>query len=516
VFTLLIVSAITLIWIAQTPLPYTIDDVGDLVNSCGAFHQLTVEYGPVYRGLYCAVTSLFPDLILAFDMKQAAVIVLLGMLAYGLLRRYAVLPLVAAGFALWLVLTLLRFNGTSEFAFLLALAACLSAARGSTPGWAGFFLLLSAAFLVRPEYLLGIVGGIGVLLPLRWLRALDPPAAPRPSALPLLVGGVCLLGCSLLYVSGSEPGSRSWVAFGQHFALNYQQAYGYAGETWSEWETIVAQEFPTSQSIAEAARENPAVFAWHLGYNAVRRFPGALTVAVLPTALHTDSALLHVLRGGPLLIGLVVLAGLGLWKKRPLPGSLRPVLALTPIPLTSFLVMPGARHLLPWAPLLLVSAAWGVQWLLACRAPWRTLTAGVAGGVLLIGLAGTLITYGAALTTTQPSLRAAVDMLRKEATPEQPVRLLAAFGSNRLCALVGQDRCIPLEWDVSDVPSVYAADTQPNWILVHPDWQQRTAVQSDPVMRQFLEEPQAFGCQRELVTRGEFHLLHCPPAFRLP
>jgi hypothetical protein len=73
-----------------------------------------------------------------------------------------------------------------------------------------------------------------------------------------------------------------------------------------------------------------------------------------------------------------------------------------------------------------------------------------------------------------------------------------------------------LEWDVSDVPSVYAADTQPNWILVHPDWQQRTAVQSDPVMRQFLEEPQAFGCQRELVTRGEFHLLHCPPAFRLP
>jgi hypothetical protein len=516
VLTLLIASAITLVWIAQTPLPYTIDDVGDLTGSCAVFDRFTVEYGPVYRGLYCAFSLPFPDLMLAFDMKQAAVIVLLGMLAYGLLRRYAVMPLVAAGFALWFVLTLLRFNGTSEFAFLLALAACLSAARGSTPGWAGFFLLMTAAFLVRPEYLLGIVGGIGVLLPLRWLRALDPPTAPRPSALPLFVGGVCLLGCSLLYVSGSEPGSRSWVAFGQHFALNYQQAHRYAGETWSEWETVIAQEFPTSQSVAEAARENPTAFTWHLGYNAVRRFPGALITAVLPTALHAESALMNVLRGGPLLIGLIALAGLGLWKGGPLPGSLRPVLALAPIPLTSFLVMPGARHLLPWAPLLLVGAAWGVQWLLTCRAPWRTLTAGIAGGVLLIGLAGTLITYGAALTTPQPSLRAAVNMLRQEATPAQPVRLLTAFGSNRLCALVGDDRCVPLEWRASDVPSDYAADTQPNWILVSADWQQRTAVQNDPLMRRFLSEPQAFGCQTELVTRDGFDLLHCTPAFRLP
>jgi hypothetical protein len=107
-------------------------------------------------------------------------------------------------------------------------------------------------------------------------------------------------------------------------------------------------------------------------------------------------------------------------------------------------------------------------------------------------------------------------MLRQEATPAQPVRLLTAFGSNRLCALVGDDRCVPLEWDVSDAPSAYAADTQPNWILVSADWQQRTAVQNDPLMLQFLSEPQAFGCQTELVTRSGFHLLQCTPAFRLP
>jgi hypothetical protein len=320
----------------------------------------------------------------------------------------------------------------------------------------------------------------------------------------------------MLYIFGPTAKDRSWVAFGQHFTLNYQQFHQLPGEPWSEWERFVAQEFPTSQSVVAAAQENPQAFIWHLSYNGLRRLPGGIIMAVLPTVLHADSAAKNVLLGGPIVVGLIGLAVLGRWKGPPLHRSARPLLALSVIPLASLLVMPKARHLLPWVPLLGVLAAWGLQWLLTQPPPWRSLAAVLAGGLLLIGTVGTLVHFLPGFADTQPSMRTAIGVLRQEATQEQPVRLLTAFGGERICALVGSDRCVPLTWTASDVPSAYATRHEPNWILVSPDWNQRTIIQNDPPMRAFLAAPEPFGCHAELVTQRGVALLRCTPAFQLP
>jgi hypothetical protein len=230
--TLLIALLLTVSWLAQAPLPYDIDDMGDLTHGCASWHSLNITYGPLYRAFYCALSTLWPDLVVVFDFKQVAMMLIPGGLLYVLLRRYAILPMLAAGFSLWFVLSLLRFNGTSEFAFALALLACISAARGKTAGWIGFFLLLTLAFLVRSEYALGIVGGILLLLPLsqsRQTAPLDNPAAASSSAqsaaprTALLTGVLCFSLCIGLYLAGPTSNDRFWVAFGQHFALNYQE-----------------------------------------------------------------------------------------------------------------------------------------------------------------------------------------------------------------------------------------------------------------------------------------------------
>jgi hypothetical protein len=430
-------------WTLRAPFPLLNDDVAYLGSACAMASLDSLEWGPAYAAAYCALRKVVPDPFVAFWLKQAMVLLLGGVLVAAVGRRHGLGPVVAPLAGLWCVLALLSPNGTLESAFVLCLGACLCASSDTPVGWAGFFLLMGFAFLVRTEYVIGIAAALALVVGRGYRR----PPAVRGAA---LAGILVLASCLALAWGARGDRGRSWFAFGQQFAVNHSEAFGTSTDPLVDWPRIAAQSFPASDSILEAARENPRVFFWHVRYNLSVRVPRALARLLLPVpfAANWPSPWAAGLGAGAMIAVLAAAFGGARQTRSPSGPSLVPLMALTAIPLVSLVFRPQARHLLPLLPLLVVLAG------RALGAPFRggglaALRAACAC-LLLGGLAAPWATW--AMTAPDRALEARLRVLR-EAARTRPVRVRASWYADRICALVGP-RCEvvdpPVDADVVD------------------------------------------------------------------
>ena len=245
-------------------------------------------FAPLYAIWYYALSLAQPDLVRLYYLNYALTTVLPPLFLYVLLRVNRVAVVTAAVVAAYFLITQANFRTwprPSHFALLIALAS-LALAVGVRRASTGLLLLAVGAILasfVRPEFFLSflllLAAGTSLLV-----AEHRRGAAPLHAWWPL--GGVVLAAAGLLGVFGLPAfgrggGDRHFFAFAQHFALNWanwnhlgpDNAYNPA----TNFREIAAKFFGNAQTVAGAARHNPAVFAHHVFTNvrsALSRFPG--------------------------------------------------------------------------------------------------------------------------------------------------------------------------------------------------------------------------------------------------
>ncbi len=267
---------------------------------------------------------------------------------------------------------------------------------------------------------------------------------------------------------------------------------------------MIRSEFPTSTSLSEALLENPSAVQWHVQQNLIRRLPGALITLLTPTPLLQPSLLWNLLIGGSIVIPLLILAGVGIATMRH-DGHLLPLFALIPVSMISILfIMPRARHLLPFLPLLVVFIVHGVKALTSRNRYMHYAIHAWFVLILSISLGTTLIRT--VFDSQTVSFRSVMPMIRASVEDDEQLVIL---GSDRICQLLDRQNCLSQEWGATDIPSDYFYQNQPQWIVALPDWTERQAVRTDPVMLQLLETPEQFGCETVIITREEYHIIAC-------
>ncbi|WP_005035613.1 hypothetical protein [Holophaga foetida] len=214
---------------------------------------------------------------------------LLGCFTSSALLQYRACLPILLGFNLlawWLVARTARMK-----TWLLVLGMIwLSVARALDPGWPYVPVFTSALVMVamglairakrlssglvaatalvgllpfaRPEMLVAFV-----VLFFSTLLALGVEALPIRKALPRAALAVLpfFLMCWIFRSPIDKP--RSFLAFGQHFALNLKESFGGDFDPFPDWEMVLKPIFGNAKSPRQAALNNPRAFAWHVKEN---------------------------------------------------------------------------------------------------------------------------------------------------------------------------------------------------------------------------------------------------------
>lgn len=296
------------------------------------------ESSPLYPMWYRALGVFQPDPLKLYFLGWFALTAASPVALYALARRSGA-PLfaavaVAAVWALSSAATTWPFVG--KFATLvLALGALASTyARDARVGVALTSTALSAAAYARPELFLPAAGFAALVVAWCLVGLARDRGRRRGAALAgALVAALPPLLLRAAFGKASDPFAygRQFFAFGQHYALNVVEDRRLPLDPWTSWRTLAREAFPSAESIAAAARENPEAFAWHVKRNA-SLLPGAVRDLLAPLPHAPD-----LLRGAALASLIVTSA----WALAAVTGRRAPRLS---------------ARLSRWLPLLLVVA----------------------------------------------------------------------------------------------------------------------------------------------------------------
>lgn len=265
---------------------------------------------PAYALTYSLLGRLTADPIgLYFAMRVAAAVVFVG--SIWVAARASGNPIAA-----WLVTATAvalpityAWPGVSAFAaafVLMGMALFLMAPSPVRLSITSLFFWLAAAF--RPEFAwlalaVSLLSAGWVLFSFRETRHCS-----KRSTVWKLSGLFLAVGVPLTMFSwfGSPfSGSRSWVAFGQHYSLRRALPNE---DPWLEWTTIVSRDFGASESIGDAVQANASMTVTHVLGN-IRDLPTSFVSSGL-----IDASAPSVGRAIGGLMALVIVAGLG-WSR---------------------------------------------------------------------------------------------------------------------------------------------------------------------------------------------------------
>jgi hypothetical protein len=232
----------------------------------------TPDWAPLYALWYFGLSLFQPDRVALYYLNFQILCLLLPLVLYITLRRYAVPPVPAALAAFLLLIAranLPMWPRVSHFALLIVLGSLIAASfahsRSSTFAIAAFGALLAA--YARPDLALAAIllmlAALVMLVRERTRRRVGNP--------PLLIGlGLGSLGLIALLGPPVGDGYRSFAAFAQHFGLNWVRWTGSSLSPWTNPFEIIALAFGDVESVGGALRADPALFARHVGSNLAR------------------------------------------------------------------------------------------------------------------------------------------------------------------------------------------------------------------------------------------------------
>jgi hypothetical protein len=231
------------------------------------------DYCPLYGTWYHALAQLRHDRVALFYLNTRVLGFLVAASLYVLCRALGgrrLVSLLAAFFVLNSAVVEVYPYPNYLAIIVLALGTALAARWRSWAGAvAGLGLALLTASYVRPEFAISFLAFcLAVLACVAWVVLRHPRKASG-----LLVATLTELGCAalLLRVIGNPlGGSRSFIAFEQHYAVNVVAAEQLPLNPWGEYERIVTRDFGGAGTLRESWQANPWALLWHAGVNACR------------------------------------------------------------------------------------------------------------------------------------------------------------------------------------------------------------------------------------------------------
>ena len=314
------------------------------------------ETAPLYAFHYFLLSHLQPDKARLYVLNWGLLSVISPLLLFAFLRRLRIttaVSLLAASlflvgdcnFALW--------PKVAHYGLCVTLSVLLLASLVRRRVEQIAVLCIGALSLsyVRPEIFLAFVLLAGWLI-IECIRDVRRrhwrcPGTVVASVAVCSAVAIVLLGCP---VGGAGAGSRSYMAFGQHFALNWVAWEKSKLDPWFNWQSIMQQAFGENRTMLQAVWQKPLLVGRHVIAN-VTDFPRNL--------LGTLAAIKHIRMGSALQssilrLGMVTAFSLLLhWRGQPRgqrPSDGGPIIAglallVFPGALSAVLIYPRAHYL---------------------------------------------------------------------------------------------------------------------------------------------------------------------------
>jgi hypothetical protein len=252
----------------------------------------SAENAPLYALWYLFLAWLEPNRVALYYLNYTLLTFLPPLALYVLLRRYAVTPLISLATAFFLLISAANFltwPKVNHLALLLIFCVLIGMSFLRCPV-RRFTIAAGSALLcayIRPEFFLAF---IILLIAVLGATLLDLKRRQFHNLTFVLVMLISLGALLLWWGIPVGSGNRSFVAFGQHFALNWLTWTSSDLSPWTDWQAIIAQNFGNSRSAWEAIRSNPVLFIEHVVFN-MQRIPRLLINAffVHPALLLPES-----------------------------------------------------------------------------------------------------------------------------------------------------------------------------------------------------------------------------------
>jgi len=239
--------------------------------------RLDPQWSPLYAIWYFGLMKLLGihDTVQLFYTSYILLSTLIPLAVFIYLSRLQVRPAIALIAALLVLLSisnLMVFPYPGKAAILTVLVfLILSTLGGQRLRWTLVLIGLVVSSYARPElftaFLLAIILLTMAVLakaiksgkPLPYLRAIVPYVA--------LLAGVT--GLLLVVMGNPMAGTRSLLAFRQHFAVNYADWYNLDLDPWTNYLVLYGKVFGEADSIGSAIRSQPDAFLRHVATNAL-------------------------------------------------------------------------------------------------------------------------------------------------------------------------------------------------------------------------------------------------------
>lgn len=234
------------------------------------------ENGVGYMLWYYFISLFQPDRVKLYYLNIIILTIALPLSIFIVLRRYYV-PLIIA----FLIATLFLVSNAnfplspkvSQFAAIvmllgIAAATCTQDTRLKMYIFASVALIISYA---RPDFFISYIIFIMILI----INSLITLRKDIFSKGTLLLSVFLIINLVVVWILGlpiSKDGTRSLLAFGQHFSANYVVWNGINENPWTNWNKYFNQSFKGSTSILSAAFANPSDFFRHILSN-LKLFP---------------------------------------------------------------------------------------------------------------------------------------------------------------------------------------------------------------------------------------------------
>lgn len=229
------------------------------------------ENSPLYSAWYFVLSLFQRDPVKLHYLNYQLLTALIPMLLYIFLRRLKVSTLVALLISAYSLISFANLPSSpksSHFALLVVLLTCITWTYVRSTRWGWICLALGALLgsYVRPELFLAFIVFSALFLVSTARRLRSPNLAGDLPALILLLA----LPSVLFAVLGTPVfmgEHRSFLAFRQHFSVNWVQWNKVDVDPWAQYSAITSEQFGGAGSIWEAVISNPALYAKHVAYN---------------------------------------------------------------------------------------------------------------------------------------------------------------------------------------------------------------------------------------------------------
>lgn len=238
------------------------DEAEYLRNGVDLFRIVRSDWGPAYNLWYKGLSLFTSDSIKLYYLNYATGAILAAVLLYVAFRRYHTHPLIAVYLAYCFLISDLNINTWPRVSHFIVIVILLALITGSAVSSAARRSLIycTAVFITayaRPDLMFAFFIMLPVALFLVY-REREQWRELLPFMLALLLAIGFFQGVFGLPASDYRGEvDRLYIAFGQHFTINYKARTGAEMDAVTDWLVFCRQHFPGCETLGDILKQHP-------------------------------------------------------------------------------------------------------------------------------------------------------------------------------------------------------------------------------------------------------------------